>query len=237
LRFAIAGARLAEENISPGTVVSAAAPTVTFEKRIDLAQLSEDSNIFGIAYSPDGSCLALAISNLLGTQPPRKDGIVIWNLESGKVQAQFEIGGSVALARLKLTWSPDGRFITFGAHHRREPLKFWDPLTGTVARTLDLAGYDGTFNRDGKKFAMLVRTAGFVDVQVYNTVTWKHTFCDTYPVTPDIVGWTRADKIFVAGRVRRYSRGNTPTPPDQSEADWSIKLDDTTIKNQISSCG
>jgi hypothetical protein len=106
-----------------------------------------------------------------------------------------------------------------------------------VARTLDLAGYDGTFNRDGKKFAMLVRTAGFVDVQVYNTVTWKHTFCDTYPVTPDIVGWTRADKIFVAGRVRRYSRGNTPTPPDQSEADWSIKLDDTTIKNQISSCG
>lgn len=96
----------------------------------------DDESVGSTAFSPDGKCLALALTN----------DLVIWNVELGKQ--------SLMLPRSKrqLAWSPEGR--TLAAFGDTDGISLFELATGGLRRTWEAADIRSmAFSADGKHLA------------------------------------------------------------------------------------
>ena len=131
LLFASSGEWLSSLAVAPKTGMIACVagkkvtvlPTAMSEASAEDRQFSEHpSSVSGLAFSPDGSRLAVS----------HYDGVTLWQLDgSGKGDVLrwkgFHIG---------VSWSPDGRFVVSATQERE--LHVWDLVTGKDFR---LGGY------------------------------------------------------------------------------------------------
>lgn len=142
IMFSPCGAYLAGvwRSRGPSIVWDAATGTEHLELRL---WTNEDSEDYGLAFSPDGSKLAV-----LGT-----DEVRIWDLATCQVSASFTAVGSRAIA-----YSPGGNVLATGGwdQQTKAAISIWDASTGVLLRQLgDHSQSVETicFSQDGRRLA------------------------------------------------------------------------------------
>jgi WD40 repeat protein len=198
-----------------------------------------------ITYSPDGQYLAMGVDAAFPTGlSTGKKEIVVWDLKANKEQCrildlQYY---SIGFPEDALSWSPDGKYITFGKCQTKDPnLDLWDPMTGALAKALEVQADSARFNRDGSR--LFVCTVSGTDpkraaYRIYDTKSWDY---KDYPNEGIGVGtfcWVGNDQLVLAGGWTMIdpAPGVTPFPVDgirpQSEDRLVVRRVDLFNKNE-----
>lgn len=190
------------DSVGSNPSASPAAPQPRFSRTIDLSNEGRDSWIFLLTFSPDSRYLAVVDNPNLGSST-----IIIWDLQLDREQTRIAglppFGGN---PQVELLWSPDGKYISYGS---RNPVLFWDPLTGHVVKELAVAPpVDWSrFNKDGSKLLVnrdILARAGF---RIYDTSSWEfHDYGDDGLIIQTL-SWTAEDKVLVGGAWPRANVG------------------------------
>ena len=168
------GSALADDHfLRPRFGTGASEPT---QVAIKIAELTENMEVWGLDFSPDGKYLAatsIMDSNEVHVWDWKDMKVIIRRLDKGR--------GSFGAITEPLRYSPDGRYLV-ACHSRIEKyvlIHVWDVQTGTVARAIDDPTGGGctaiAFTPDGQ-FLVRVGTTGprpQDNIIVYRTADWQ----------------------------------------------------------------
>jgi len=187
-----------------------AAPSV---ERTSTFRLPNESNasVSRIVFSPDGRYLAVLVDNT----SRRVSDIIVWDLKLDREQSRIENLPIYAVPYIKISWSPDGRYISLGIGGQGWPMQLWNPLTGTVEKKLDVkSAIPSVYSGDGSK--LLVNTTPIVSLhpiegsyRVYDTRSWDFRDYSADGLMVQTLAWTSDQKIILAGVWPRWSVGRS----------------------------
>ncbi len=142
------------------------AATGELTQRLDEWQAGE---VFSVAYSPDGKWLAAGLA-----APERSGGtgrVEVWNAQTGR---RLWSRGAHSLGALCVRFAPDG--TTLASSGQDNAIRFWNPTTGQVVRTLEMHGVQEipalAFSADGQR---LVTGGSDANVTLWNVATGRIT--------------------------------------------------------------
>ena len=211
---------------------SIAVPKLSQHGEIDLSAVEETSNVtvMSMAYSPDDNYLAIVdVTRGAATH------ITVWNLKTKKLQSHtdrlhtdFGIYPDAVLS-----WTPDGKYITFGYGGKKNPIQFWDPITGSIVKTAapGVVATSLQFNKQGTKAVASPGVGGSSKFRIYDTVTWSYTEFDEGQLYVQDVAWASDDKVVAVGywhtRVGEEGGGTNSKGGGDEQA---IKLNDVVAR-------
>jgi WD40 repeat protein len=127
---------------SPDGRLLASANTIWDVESRQVIHTLERRGLASVAFSPDGSALAVA----LVTQP-----IKLWDVVSGEVLREFEEGTD----KFNIVFSPDGDLLAAGGLGGK--VRLWDVVSGQIAGTFEYGDetgvHDVAFSPDGSLLA------------------------------------------------------------------------------------
>ena len=186
------------------------APSV---ERTSAIRLPNESNasVSRIVFSPDGRYLAVLVDNA----SRRVSDIIVWDLKLDQEQSRIENLPIYAFPYIKISWSPNGRYISLGMGGQGWPMKLWNPLTGAVEKELDVkSALPSVSSRDGSK--LLVNTTPIVylnpiegSYRVYDTRSWNFRDYSADGLMVQTLAWTSDQKVILAGVWPKWSVGRS----------------------------
>jgi WD40 repeat protein len=169
-------------------------PQLTLNATIDLTAEGRFSLVKAITFSPDGNYLAVIVS-----ATPATNDIVVWNLQKEQEQSRIARLRDYADADQPLQWNPRDGYITFGdGIGPNDPMLCWDPLTGTIAKSVPIRSAMGRFNRDGSKMLAKTGTYEHPAFRIYDTNRWTYREFDS-GFSAETLSWTADEKVLLAG--------------------------------------
>jgi len=192
-----------------GNLVKAGPVTVVADKdSIDLATVEGHSKVtaMSMTYSPDGHYLAIVDAVGAGATH-----IVVWDLKRNKLQSHTErLTPNFALDPYALlTWTPDGKRLTFGRGGGGSPIKFWDAMTGQVVSEAPstVVAASLRFNRQGTQALASPGAGGSLTFRVYDTTNWSYKEFDEGGMAVQELAWAPGGRIVAVGLWRKVGDG------------------------------
>ena len=215
--------------VAVGSSKSPASVRLTPAKTISLSSGWRSPYVMGLSFSPSGRYLGI-VEKL----PDGSNAIDVWDVQENRRQSRIGVIINYSdYPDVALTWTPDGRYITFGNRTRTQLIQFWDPMSGALAKEAPASvfAYRLHFNGDGSRAlaenAPLARSSTF---RVYDTADWSFREIDEKDLDVRALSWVGGDQVLVFGAVRR-GKGMTDTQaplqsPNFKENDAVVRLID-----------
>lgn len=175
-------------------------PKLKQEGAIDLRAVegSLDVTAMSMAYSPDGNYLAIV--DVVGTFATH---ITVWNLQNNKLQAHTErLSQDFGVyPYATLSWTPDGKYITFGFGGNKRPIQFWSAQTGLIATQApaSVTAMSLQFNKQGTKAIASRGGVGSQKLRIYDTTSWEFQEFDEGDMYVQQAVWAPNDKVLAFG--------------------------------------
>ncbi len=164
----------------------------------------------GLSFSPDGRYLGIVEKLADGS-----NAVVVWDVQEDRMRSHIAISRSFSdYPGVELTWTPDGKYLTFGNSGRTYPIQFWNPMTGALAKEApaSVSAYALHFNSDGSKVlaenAPIARSSVF---RIYNVDDWSYQEVDEKDLYIRALSWVGDSQVLVLGSVRRNEAGAEAT--------------------------
>jgi WD40 repeat protein len=196
----------ASDGVGTNPMTYPAAPHPKFARTLDLSNVGRGASLTLMTFSPDSRYLAVVDNPNVASST-----IIIWDLQLDREQTRIEVAGFPSLGTapdVKLLWSPDGKYITFGSGR---PIRFWDPMAGQMVKELvvDPPVLWSRYNKDGGKFLVNRSIIGHKGFRIYDTRSWEFQDYGDDGLSIEGLSWTADDKILVAGPWPKASVGRT----------------------------
>lgn len=170
-----------------------------------------NASVSRLVFSPDGRYLAILVDNT----SRRISDIIVWDLKLDREQTRIENLPIYAFPYVKLSWSPDGRYISLGIAGQGRPMQLWNPLTGATAHELDVKGaIPSVYSEDGSK--LLINTTPIVQLhpvegsyRIYDTKSWNFRDYSADGLMVRTLAWTSDQKVILAGEWPKWSVGRS----------------------------
>jgi WD40 repeat protein len=192
------------------------------------------STVAMLAFSPDSRYLAIALN-------PNANAtiIIVWDIENDREVSRTKLlPGFGNAPDVELLLSKEGNLITSGYSGINSPLEFFDPMTGLVAKEMEII--DGIalwsrLNKDNTKLLVKGRLRAYAE-ENHNSHFYVISMID-FKIINDIeqeyfeatfASWTADDKVVVGGGWPRSSEGVTYEGLTPKAGDTIIRVIDPT---------